>query len=203
VHGLLHIADGIAAAGPVWATWAFVMERYCGFVKRRAVRSRSHPYASINRRILEMAQLNVILMKYGLRKKLTLKARRDKVKKDKFPECKSYSAPSHRAVAEMLWVDPHYTLLAPRKKLKINEGLRRQLADLIITRCSPDFGIRKIPNAVARKYVPDQLKEWGRVQLADGGDRIKAHALVDKDTPIRRTCCFVRVSTFVLAYKCS
>ena len=87
VHGLLHIADGIEAAGPVWATWAFVMERYCGFVKRRAVRSRAHPYASINRRILEMAQLNVILMKYGLRKKLTLKARRGRVKKDKFAEC--------------------------------------------------------------------------------------------------------------------
>ena len=87
VHGLLHIADGIEAAGPVWATWAFVMERYCGFIKRRAVRSRAHPYASINRRILEMAQLNVILMKYGLRKKLTLKAKRGRVKKDKFTEC--------------------------------------------------------------------------------------------------------------------
>ena len=63
-------------------------ERYCGFVKRRAVRSRAHPYASINRRILEMVQLNVILMKYGLRKKLTLKGKHGRVIKDKFPECK-------------------------------------------------------------------------------------------------------------------
>jgi hypothetical protein len=93
IHGLLHIADGIAAAGPVWATWAFVMERYCGFVKRRAVRSRAHPYASINRRILEMAQLNVILMRYSLRKKLTLKAKRGKVTKEKFPKCKAHSIP--------------------------------------------------------------------------------------------------------------
>jgi len=93
IHSLLHIADGIKAAGPVWATWAFVMERYCGFIKRRAVRSRAHPYASINRRIVEMAQLNVILMKYGLRKKLTLKAKRGRVKKDRFSECMVHSIP--------------------------------------------------------------------------------------------------------------
>lgn len=65
------------------------MERYCGFIKRRAVRSRAHPYASINRRIVEMAQLNVILMKYGLRKKLMLKAKHSRVKKDRFSECMS------------------------------------------------------------------------------------------------------------------
>jgi hypothetical protein len=93
IHGLLHIADGVEAAGPVWATWAFVMERYCGFVKRRAVRSRAHPYASVDRRILEMAQMNVILLKYGLRKKLTSQRGRGAVIKDKFSECKSYSGP--------------------------------------------------------------------------------------------------------------
>jgi hypothetical protein len=93
VHGLLHIADGIAAAGPVWATWAFVMERYCGYVKRRAVRSRAHPYASIDRRILETAQLNATLLKYGLRKTLTLKGKHDKTIKDEFPECMTYFVP--------------------------------------------------------------------------------------------------------------
>jgi hypothetical protein len=93
VHGLLHIADGIAAAGPVWATWAFAMERYCGFVKRRAVRSRAHPYASIDRRILEMAQLNVVSLRYGLRKKLKLGGNRGQVIKDKFLECASHSFP--------------------------------------------------------------------------------------------------------------
>lgn len=93
IHGLLHIADGIAAAGPVWATWAFVMERYCGFVKRRAVRSRAHPYASIDRRILEVAQLNVILLKYGLRKGLTLKRKHVNTIKDKFSECKASPVP--------------------------------------------------------------------------------------------------------------
>ena len=35
-----------------------------------------------------MVQLNVILMMYGLRKKLTLKGKHGRVIKDKFPECK-------------------------------------------------------------------------------------------------------------------
>ena len=93
VHGLLHIADGIEAAGPVWATWAFVMERYCGFVKRRAVRSQAHPYASIDRRILETAQLHLVILKYGMRKKLELKGKCGKVVKDRFSECTSHPVP--------------------------------------------------------------------------------------------------------------
>ena len=101
--------------------------------------------------------------------------------------------------AEQRCIDPHYTLLAPRKTLKITEGLRRQLADLIVTRCSPDFGTQKVSTTTARKYIPDRMKEWGRAQLADGGDRIKGCALINEETPARRTCCFVRVSVLVLA----
>jgi len=110
----------------------------------------------------------VISLKYGLRKKFALKGKRGKVIRDKFPEYL------------------HYTLLAPRKRLKINEGLRRQLADLIVTRCSPDSGTRKIPTTTARNYIPDQLTEWGRAQLAGGGDRIKGHALINENRPARR-----------------
>lgn len=201
MHGLLHIADGIEAAGPVWATWAFVMERYCGFVKRRAVRSRAHPYASIDRRILEIAQMNVVSLKYGLRKKLTLSGKRGKVVKDKFSGCRLPFVSFNSRAYLIVLKDPHYKLLAPRKRLNVSEGLRRQLADLIVTRCSPDFGRRKITTATARKYIPDQLTEWGRAQLSDGGDMIKGYALINEGRPARRTCCFVRVSTLVSVHK--
>ena len=90
--------------------------------------------------------------------------------------------------------DPQYVLLAPRKKLKISEGLRRQLAELVVTRCSPDFTRRKVPTKTARKYIPDHLTEWGTVQIMKGGDRIKGHALMNPTKPARRTCCFIRVS---------
>ena len=66
VHSLLHIADGIEAAGPVWTYWSFVMERYCGFLKRDGVRSRREPYASLNNRVLHVTQLNITKVKYWL-----------------------------------------------------------------------------------------------------------------------------------------
>ncbi|KAF9645546.1 hypothetical protein BDM02DRAFT_3203518 [Thelephora ganbajun] len=87
VHGLLHIADGIEAAGPVWAAWAFVMERYCGYIKRSAVRSRKHAQASIDKRILETTQLEMVKMRYGLTKTLSLKPKHGHTSKDKFPHC--------------------------------------------------------------------------------------------------------------------
>ena len=76
----------------------------------------------------------------------------------------------------------------------INKGLRRQLAELVVTRCSPDFGRRKISIVTAQKYIPDHLTEWGKVQVANGGDRIKGHALINENEPARRTSCFIRVS---------
>ena len=89
VHGLLHIADGIEATGPVWAAWAFVIKRYCGYVKRNTVRSRKHALASIDNRILETTQLEIAKMRYGLTKKLSLKPKRGRTSKDKFPDCES------------------------------------------------------------------------------------------------------------------
>lgn len=88
-------------------------------------------------------------------------------------------------------------MLAPRKKLKANESLKRQLAELIITRCSPDSGRQKILTATARKYIPEQFTEWGRARLAKGGDVIKGYALINENRPARHACCFVRVSHLV------
>jgi hypothetical protein len=66
IHSLLHVADGIEAAGPVWVYWAFVMERYCGFLKRSGIRNRKNPYKSLDRRVLDIARLHVLKLKYGL-----------------------------------------------------------------------------------------------------------------------------------------
>jgi len=91
VHVLLHVADGIEATVPVWTTRAFAMEGYCGYIKRSTVRSRKHALASIDNRILEVTQLEMAKMRYGLTKKLSLWPRRGQTSKDKHPDCKSYS----------------------------------------------------------------------------------------------------------------
>ena len=63
IHALLHIADSIVAAGPVWASWAFPMERYCGFIQP-AFKSRRFPFACINRFVLDHARLTHIRVLY-------------------------------------------------------------------------------------------------------------------------------------------
>jgi hypothetical protein len=85
VHSLLHIADGIEAAGPVWAYWSFVMERYCGFLKRNGVRSQRKPYTSLNNRIRHVAQLSITKVRYDLVNLLSLTGPK-KEDREVFPE---------------------------------------------------------------------------------------------------------------------
>jgi hypothetical protein len=65
IHGLLHICDNIRFCAPVWVTWTFWMERYCGSLKA-AIRSRTHPWANLNNQILHKAYLEMVDMRYNL-----------------------------------------------------------------------------------------------------------------------------------------
>lgn len=73
IHALLHIADGIEASGPVWASWAFPTERHCGSLIP-AIRSRRFPFPSLDRYVTELAQLTQIKMQYNLEGVLSLRA---------------------------------------------------------------------------------------------------------------------------------
>lgn len=64
IHSLLHIADGIEQAGPVWAYWAFPMERFCGLLQP-AIRSRRYPYPSMDTYVVATAQLALIKLKFN------------------------------------------------------------------------------------------------------------------------------------------
>ncbi|KAG6822051.1 hypothetical protein H0H92_015519, partial [Tricholoma furcatifolium] len=69
LHAVLHVADSVEAAGPVWCYWAFPMERYCGKLQP-AIRSRRFPFAAIDRYILEEAQLTQIMVIYDVANEL-------------------------------------------------------------------------------------------------------------------------------------
>ena len=170
------------------------MERYCGWVKRSAVRSRKHALASIDNRILETTQLEMTKMRYGLTKKLSLKPQRGHTSKDKFPDCKSTWL-SKLFASQPYPTDPGYALLDPKRALTVDSVLERQLVDLIVTRFSPNSAERKIPTETARKYVPSQLTEWGRVQIYDTGDRARGQAY-HKPESSTRVSSFVRVRYF-------
>jgi len=88
VHALLHIADSIEAMGPVWAYWAFPMERFCGKLLRH-IKSRRHPFASIDSYITAVAQLEQIKNRYNAHDQLALLPPKEANSREfAFDECK-------------------------------------------------------------------------------------------------------------------
>ena len=62
------------------------MERYCGFLKRDGVRNWQKPYASLDKRVQHVAQLNITKIRYGLVNLLSLTGPAS-ADGDIFPEC--------------------------------------------------------------------------------------------------------------------
>ncbi|KZO91287.1 hypothetical protein CALVIDRAFT_489305, partial [Calocera viscosa TUFC12733] len=63
MHSLLHVAACVEWTGPVWAYWAFPMERYCGQLQS-AVTGRLNPYPGIDRHIRQLCQWEQLKLKY-------------------------------------------------------------------------------------------------------------------------------------------
>lgn len=87
IHALLHIAEDIRNMGPVWCYWAFPMERFCGSLLP-SIRSRKHPFSSINHRVRDIAQLNQIKLLYHLTEELDLSDHQNElVTGEQYPAC--------------------------------------------------------------------------------------------------------------------
>lgn len=197
LHSLLHVADGIEAAGPVGAYWAFVMERFCGFLKRDGVRNRKKPYASLDNRVRHIAQLNVTKLRYNLVNLLSLENPEGEGG-DVFPEraCQHFSIFIY---ALTLPTDPQRVLMQPRKVMILDQDVQTALAKALVTRYSPLRG-RKIAMFTAREYVPNQaVSQWGRVQIAEGGDRMCCRAILAPGS-LGRDCTYVRVRFFIFKF---
>jgi hypothetical protein len=90
IHALLHITDSIKAVGPVWATWAFPIERFCGSLLP-AVKSRRFPYASLDRHVTEGAQLLQIKLARNLHEALDLRPQKRAIQGQfAHPSCKCF-----------------------------------------------------------------------------------------------------------------
>ena len=66
IHGLLHICDNIWFCGPIWTTWTFWMECYCGYRLQSGLWSHVHPWVNLNNCILHKAYIDQIDIYYGL-----------------------------------------------------------------------------------------------------------------------------------------
>ena len=89
--------------------------------------------------------------------------------------------------------------MRPWKLLALDEDICTVLAKALITRFSPLTG-RKIPTFTAKRYVPTvAICQWGRVQIAEGGDTMCCHGMI-KSGLLGRDCTYVRVSYSQLCF---
>jgi hypothetical protein len=175
--------------GPVWAYWAFPMERYCGDVLRN-IRSRRFPYSSINRYVTSRAQLTHITLLYDLDEKLCLQPPTSHDQNLTLPLCMS-SIP--RQIHEFTLVsDPLYVLTPPMRSAEsINCSLWIKLTASLATRFD-------VTAQTIRQLIPkgSQFIQYGRVYQLEGGDVMHARELNPPQSD-SRDMSFVRVCIVV------
>ncbi|KAG9093159.1 hypothetical protein FS749_014971, partial [Ceratobasidium sp. UAMH 11750] len=66
IHALLHLPFYIRQTGPLWASWAFVMERFCGHLLVPAMKNRVRPYEHLDNYVQRRAQMQVVSRLYDL-----------------------------------------------------------------------------------------------------------------------------------------
>ncbi|KAJ7463888.1 hypothetical protein B0H11DRAFT_1870748 [Mycena galericulata] len=156
IHALLHIAPSIKFCGPVWCYWAFPMERYCGSLQP-GIRSRRFPWASIDRYVLEVAQLTQIKTLYNVARELSLKG------------------PIGGSV-QGSFADIHYPsclLLPPKSPVRPEPNQLHSIAVALSTRFCTKMAI--INTALKNAIV----EEWGKVRRVDSeaGDTMRSCSL--------------------------
>jgi hypothetical protein len=86
-------------------------------------------------------------------------------------------------------IDPLAFLLSPHSEnLKVDRHLRRQIVRYLTT-CF------EILSRVAEALIPDELEQWGRLRIGNGGDEVHARGY-HKLRADGRDAAFVRVSSY-------
>ncbi|KAI0716298.1 hypothetical protein C8Q76DRAFT_599310, partial [Earliella scabrosa] len=154
VHALLHIADSIEAIGPVWAYWAFPMERFCGMLQP-AIKSRRYPWASIENHLTGLVCISQIKLVYDMHEELAFRKPRND--------------------DELSRGERHpMTVLSPPCRLQtVDKGLRDKIIGALVTRFDSEAQI-------VRRHVPQDIEHWGKVRIISGGDTIHAASLVKR-----------------------
>ena len=174
--------------GPVWAYWAFPMERYCGDIGRH-VTSRRFPYAAINKYITSQAQLTQVMLLYGLHDQLSLRPPRSHEKDLKLPLCEGTFHSIDTPVTDFSNLDPLYVLTPPMQLANtLSKPLWTTLTATLATHLEKSVSI-------IRKLIPptSPFVQYGRAHQVDGGDIIHARELIPLQTD-SRDMSFVRVS---------
>ncbi|KAJ7125549.1 hypothetical protein C8R43DRAFT_898664 [Mycena crocata] len=170
IHALLHIPDDILNAGPMWCYWNYVTERFVGFLVRSS-KSRRNPYASFARRLREIAQNNVIKLKYNLHRELDLSDRYN-------DELKGHGLMEY---PEIRVLQPHAKGPLPRE---VHKAVRNYLLRTF------DISELEVDGS-----IPQTVSHWGRISFLGGGDLIRGTDLVHlSENYITRDASFIKYS---------
>ena len=165
------------------------MERHCNTLLP-AIRSRRHPYASINSFCVASAQLKQIALLYNLTDELNL----DPEELEKTHYKHDLCTLSIRSCSSCLCIclDPGFKLLSPRRFEILPVPIRNKVWACLATR----FGVsmKTIRSVVD---LQDAIIQYGRVACLDGGDLMVGRDFV-KLAEDGRDSSFVRVSYIFL-----
>jgi len=172
--------------GPVWAYWAFPMERHCGDIGRK-IRSRRFPYASISTYMTSRAQLMQVALLYNLEQELCLDTPVTNDRDFKLPLC-TFVICSMYLHAHCGGLDPLYALSRrKRTATTLSTSMWMTITATLATRFNKSA-------SVIRRLIPKETRfvQYGRACRLDGGDIIHASQL-NSVKPDSRDMSFVRV----------
>ncbi|KAI6023243.1 hypothetical protein BKA83DRAFT_4463948 [Pisolithus microcarpus] len=151
IHALLHVADSIEATGPVWTSWSFPIEHFCG--QLQPVIRTTH--------IVHDAQLAQLEITYNLKNELSLQRQSD---------CETAGHFRHPA-SNCTTIDPTCALLPPCHSTLLEDSLKTRVAKALATRFNTTL-------SQAHQYLDHSKVElWGKVKQLDGGDTMVAATL--------------------------
>ena len=82
--------------------------------------------------------------------------------------------------------------MAPKVVGPLNDTMRKVLTNGLVTR----FGVE---SKVARKFLPDDIEQWGKLRRLEGGDIMHTHDIVSKRMD-GRDASFIRVRKLIVKY---
>ncbi|KAG8703712.1 hypothetical protein FRC09_003998 [Ceratobasidium sp. 395] len=183
IHALLHIPYYIRMTGPQWATWSFIMERFCGHMLP-AVKNRYQPYRHLDNYILRCAQMKVVCHTYGLPTLARSTVRW------------THEGRERLSTREIMYPDfPEVILGHPVvRNVQVDVSLMNQFTKFFgpIYRRPPHF---LTTGPQLRERIDTQsIVSYGRVRLVDDGDRIRIASVVERT---RESTGQVRDNSFV------
>jgi hypothetical protein len=165
------------------------MERHCNTLLP-SIKSRRHPYESINSFVTATAQLDQIRLLYNLDDELSLDPDKQETHNLVHDECMSNCFPLYHSLL-ICSIDPHYMLSNPRRKDFLPLSMRNKVWACLATRFSVQ---KKDVKAVIKLDKP--IIQYGRVTRLEGGDCMIGCDLV-KQSEDRRDASFVRVEFYI------